>query len=300
MSARTFLWLSLSMSLLASSGAAAPDPPAALTAEEIDLARRVLDVFKNPCIRCHTPEAEKIGGGFDFILDLRRLAADEKFVVPFKPEESEIFLIVEADQMPPKESGLGPIRREDKETIRRWIELGAKSPEPEHAGDPGEPMGAASHGAERPFFSIDRFLAWIGHFHVASVHFPIALLLCAFLAEALLLKTRRESFKTVVRFCLWVGCASAVLAAALGWTRAEYGIYVGETKQWTLLYHRWLGVAAAAWALVAAIASDLRIREDSPRHRVLVRVAVALCAALAAATGAFGGALIHGWDHYMW
>jgi uncharacterized membrane protein/mono/diheme cytochrome c family protein len=272
-----------------------------LSAGEKALAEQVLAVFKSSCAKCHAPGAEKIGGDLDFILDLKRLAAIEDFIVPGNPQASLVYQVVADNDMPPRKSGLPPLADADKDVIHRWIEggagsLGAAAPDPQ-AGEGGGETGGTR--ASSPGWR-SRAIAWLGNLHMPAVHFPIALLLCALLAEILGGITGRDSFKTVVRFCLWVGFLSAVPAAALGWARAEHAVLSGDLKQWTLAWHRWLGVATASWALVAAGLSEIRFRKDSRGARAGARLAIALAALLAGVTGAFGGALVYGWHHYAW
>ncbi len=53
-------------------------------------------------------------------------------------------------------------------------------------------------------------IQWLGKFHPPSINFPIALLLMAAVAEALLLATGRPLFDHAARFCVWFGSAGMV------------------------------------------------------------------------------------------
>jgi uncharacterized membrane protein len=251
----------------------------------------VLSLFKATCAACHTPEAEKVGGGFDYVLDLGRVAANPEYIVPGKPEESELFLVIAEGDMPPRESGLAPVDEQGKETVKRWIALDAPAP---------AAAAAAPAASAEPVPLMDRVLRWVGNLHMPAVHFPIALLLCAALAELFFMVSGRESFMAVLRFCLWFGFLAALPAAAFGWARAEHGVFVGATKEWTLWWHRWLGVGVVGWAFVTSLVNEVRLRWEGPRSRFCARAALIAGAALVAATGAFGGALVFGWDHYAW
>src|SRR5258705_13416204 len=83
-------------------------------------------------------------------------------------------------------------------------------------------------------------LEWISRFHVVVVHFPIALLLTAALAEAMVMWRGATELVSVARFCVRLGAAGAIGAAALGWTR---GSYSGDASA-ILAFHRWIGTAA--------------------------------------------------------
>jgi hypothetical protein len=91
-----------------------------------------------------------------------------------------------------------------------------------------------------------------------------------------------------------LGAAGAVAAAGLGWLDAWGGAGAGAAA---LGRHRWLGTAAAGWALVTA---GLTVRDE---RRVVrsgrFRAALLLAAVLVAATGHFGGVLVHG-DVFAW
>ena len=53
--------------------------------------------------------------------------------------------------------------------------------------------------------------------HVALVHFPIALLTAAAVAELLQLGTGKPAYDAVSRYCIWFGTLSAMAAGVLGW-----------------------------------------------------------------------------------
>jgi hypothetical protein len=64
-------------------------------------------------------------GRFGYVLDLKRLAADREKVIPGRPAESELWALVEHDEMPPSDSPHGPLTPSQKETIRDWIAAGS-------------------------------------------------------------------------------------------------------------------------------------------------------------------------------
>src|SRR5947209_4130745 len=61
-----------------------------------------------------------------------------------------------------------------------------------------------------------------------------------------------------VHFCVALGAAGAVAAAALGWLLAWGGSGAGMPA--ALGLHRWLGTAAAVWAVAAALHSEREVR----------------------------------------
>src|SRR5262249_21392510 len=68
----------------ASRAAAGPGAPKGLAAE-------VLAVFSAKCAGCHGAGLARPRGGFGYVLDLRRLAANPGMVVPSKPDESDLW-----------------------------------------------------------------------------------------------------------------------------------------------------------------------------------------------------------------
>src|SRR5262249_39968308 len=92
--------------------AATPSP-----GEEQDVAAQVRAVFSARCVRCHGPDVARPKGGFGYILDLKRLAADSDKVVPSQPDESGLWQMVHNGEMPPPNSPTGALTAQEKEVI---------------------------------------------------------------------------------------------------------------------------------------------------------------------------------------
>jgi len=138
-------------------------------------------------------------------------------------------------------------------------------------------------------------LEWIGRLHPMVVHFPIAFFITALVAEIQFAATRRDLFRHSLRFLLWGGALSAIVAAALGWIFAA----TGQTDGGSLLVaHRWAGSAVAALGL-AVLAINERV-ERSVGSRALLRLCLAAIALLTAATGFLGASLLYGIEHLAW
>lgn len=136
----------------------------------------------------------------------------------------------------------------------------------------------------------------VGRLHPMVVHFPIALLLAAALAELLVIVSRAGHFAFAARFCLWTGSIGAVVAAALGWVAARSFPGVGPDAE-LLSVHRWLGITTAVLALVALGACERAHRSDSPRWRWAYRATLGLGCLVVGAAGHWGAALVYGWDY---
>jgi uncharacterized membrane protein len=134
-------------------------------------------------------------------------------------------------------------------------------------------------------------MALTGRFHPLLVHFPIALVLFAAVAELVSLTARFPAWHMVAVANIRVGAASAVASAGAGWILASSRIVEASPA---LEWHRWLGSAA----MVAAVAAALATAEmDRPARRLwLYRIALFWAAALVAVAGHFGALLVWGAD----
>ena len=116
----------------------------------------------------------------------------------------------------------------------------------------------------QPSFSIVDFL---GRLHPAIVHFPIALFLVAGLAEALLAFRLSTGLETTVRFLVYCGAITGVIAASLGWLAG--GMRMSDRSE-LLGLHRWTGTAIAATGILTAILVA------KGKNRVMFRAALLL------------------------
>jgi uncharacterized membrane protein len=156
------------------------------------------------------------------------------------------------------------------------------------AADGGEPEG------------LSRGVRFLGKFHPLAVHFPVALILAAVLAEFLLVLTSRRGFAEASHFAISTGALGAIVAIALGLAAGAYAGYSGKYAD-TLALHRGLGIAAGACAVLAAVFSILSRREKAgPRLVWVYRVALLASAALVGATGHLGATLVYGFDLLKW
>jgi uncharacterized membrane protein len=178
------------------------------------------------------------------------------------------------------------LSQEEKDVIRSWIATGAPSIPPAELNLTETSLGAPESPIEKDI------LRWLGPFHLVAVHFPIALLIAAALAEFWSAQHGIRIPTPEVRFCVLLGAASAVVAASLGWIHAANGHGVGALH--ILGLHRWIGTAVAAWAVGTAFFSE---REERRGVRSQwFRAWLFVGALLVAVEGHFGGMLVHGDD----
>ena len=147
----------------------------------------------------------------------------------------------------------------------------------------------------RSFF--EKMIRWLGKFHPPAVHFPIALLTAAAVAEFLRVATGKPAFDAITRYCVWFGTLTTAGAGTLGWFLAGFRL---TDASWVMLTHRWLGTSTVASAGLVLVLSELSCRPDRRRTRMSFRVALLVVAVLVSATGFFGGAVVFGLNHYTW
>ncbi len=253
------------------------------------LGDRVHAILQAHCVDCHGADLERPKGKFGYILDLARVAANPKMIVPGDPAKSELYQTVFHNEMPPPESKRPPLTPQEKEVIKTWIEYGAL---------PGSPDTNSPN--RQPLTLPRRILRDVGQFHPPSAHFPIALLLVAVPAELMWMMTRNDSWKAITRFCVTLGAATAVITAILGWCDAPFSTYAGASAS-VLLWHRWIGTATAIWAVLAATFLEFSNRRGNPpRLSRYFRLTLVTGAALVSVAGYLGASLIYGLNHFSW
>lgn len=163
--------------------------------------------------------------------------------------------------------------------------------------DDGHDHADHSHGSSAS--GLDKVVSWLGKFHPAATDFPIAMLIGAAMAELMLILTGRRMFGSAAKFMVWLGCASAVFAVALGWF---YAGFRWSDSSWVMTVHRWLGTGVGLWALVLLLLCIAAHREGGKgeRFRPWYRVSLFVGAAGVGLNGFFGGALVYGLNHYAW
>src|ERR1019366_8462449 len=129
-------------------------------------------------------------------------------------------------------------------------------------------------------------MALTGHLHPLLVHFPIALILIAAVSELVSLVTAFPEWHTCAVANVRAGAAFAVATVGTGWLLGSSRIVEASAG---LEWHRWLGLAAAVAAVVAALATS-----ESDRSRWCWRFRAALfgAAGLVAVAAHFGALLV--------
>jgi len=158
------------------------------------------------------------------------------------------------------------------------------------AGD--EPQEGHSHwGEDGPKTPFERALAKLGVFHALAVHFPIALILAAALAQALNIARKDQSYSDVVRFLVWTGALGGLVAGFFGWAHAGP---MASDEAGVMFTHRWLGTALALGLFAVAAAVEWRRQNPSAAPSLVLNFSLFGAAAAVALNGFLGGSLAHG------
>jgi uncharacterized membrane protein/mono/diheme cytochrome c family protein len=177
--------------------------------------------------------------------------------------------------------------------VRAFAPNTGKSRQAEQEGPVLDELSEA--GPPRGFFA--KLIRWLGKFHPPAVHFPIALLTAAAVAELLRIVTGKPPFDAISRYCIWFGTLTAVPAGALGWFLG--GFHLTDVS-WVMMTHRWLGTFTVAWAALVLALCEASRHPARLRTRMCFRVTLLVVAMLVSVTGFLGGAMVFGLDHYNW
>lgn len=271
---------------------ASAQPP--VTGPDRQLGNEVRDIFAVRCAGCHGPDLAKPKGRFGYVLDLGRVAQNPEMVIPSRPDESELWALVQRDEMPPS----GPLTTAEKESIREWILAGAPNISSPVSGTAGSSLRTELSIVDSSTISSPaiRAVRLVGKFHLLLLHFPIALLLTAGVAELLTALRGNRVPSATVRFCLSVTAVAIVPTVALGWVHASGGNGVGDPQ--LLAIHRWLGTAAGMWVIGTALGAGRDARTGVRSRGVQMALIVGIL--LVVATAHAGGLMAHGRDFFDW
>lgn len=93
-----------------------------------DIGSEVRGLFAAKCAGCHGAELTKPEGRFGYVLDLQRVANNPELVIPGRSQESELWQLIQHNEMPPSDSPFGTLTQRQKELIREWIATGTPEP----------------------------------------------------------------------------------------------------------------------------------------------------------------------------
>ncbi len=166
---------------------------------------------------------------------------------------------------------------------------GAAAGHHEQDGVDGHPHGLA------------RVIRFVGKFHPIAVHFPIAMIVAAVVAELLgcFPSTGKGLFLNASRFAIFAGALGGIAAVLLGWATGASAHYPPEFSL-TFNLHRWMGTSTSLAIVVCAVLCELSYRRDNAALRTGYRVALGVSVVLVCLTGYLGGTLVYGLNYHTW
>lgn len=144
---------------------------------------------------------------------------------------------------------------------------------------------------------LEAWLDFSGRLHPLLVHFPIALLIVAFLLEVVFGRSRRPGSVQSVLVVQTFGALGAAVAAGAGWMLALQHNASGARAE-ALELHRWAGVVTAAVALLALLVGLAVRKRQGGGGVALFRWLLFLGAGGVGAAGHLGAGLVWG-DSYL-
>jgi uncharacterized membrane protein len=134
---------------------------------------------------------------------------------------------------------------------------------------------------------------WLGRLHPGLVHFPVALLIFAFVAEMCCIATKDGRYSDIARFLVNMAAWVSIPAAATGFLRAGT-ITMDAAEQHLFAIHRIFGIATPILAfLCAGLSAGLR-RSGQIWEQMLYRVVLGMAAVSVAVAGYYGGEIVFG------
>jgi len=125
---------------------------------------------------------------------------------------------------------------------------------------------------------------FLGRLHPLILHFPIVLIIVAFLFEYLSRKSEQNDFGKPADIMLWAGAFSAVITAIAGFLLSLNGEYSGDS----FLFHKWFGLATSVASMGIVYLSN-----KYSTHQIFMPL-YGLLIGLLVVTGHFGATLTHG------
>ncbi|ATW05839.1 hypothetical protein CHN51_19160 (plasmid) [Sphingorhabdus sp. YGSMI21] len=141
----------------------------------------------------------------------------------------------------------------------------------------------------------ERLFIWLGKLHIVVIHFPIAMIVAAFAAEAFGVARNKPDWRSAARIMLVIGALGAVAAAFLGWFAGGFYLY---DRNLILTTHRYLGMTVAIGAVLLAWAGLRRFDHNVSEEKIfagllgLLTIGVLVQAFL-------GGTFMHGGLSHM-
>lgn len=135
------------------------------------------------------------------------------------------------------------------------------------------------------------FLTFFGRLHPMVVHFPVALIVVAFLMEMLSTRPGKEGLRQGADLLTLLGAVSAIFAVAMGLVLHEVETYGGDLIE----YHEWTGILTMVLTIIAA--GLLRRVNRRNSGRASYRLVLGFSVVTLTIAGHLGASITHGEDY---
>lgn len=272
---RTFVLLGLLLTAWAAEPTAAPVPASGIPGTVMSpyasefFHKKVQPIFVEHCNECHANGRRKGGLSMASLHDFLEGGNEGIVLIPGDVAKSALIPSIrweahdEELNMPPKKR----LSDVDVATLTKWVDMGAPWP----LSDATTPAESVPVTKTKPPF--------IGRLHPVIVHFPIACLLLAVLAEALVV-LRGNAWRPLTAFLLIIG-TTAALAAVIS------GTWLAEDMTAAIQRHQIVG-----WVTLISATASCGLLFLSRRWPL--RIALIVTAAAAGLAGHLGGDLVYG------
>lgn len=133
-----------------------------------------------------------------------------------------------------------------------------------------------------------------GKMHPLVIHFPIALVFTAFLAEGLAILTKAKWCNQTALLCIGIAAVGGIASGVFGWAASTQLEVVGDDIQ-RLWLHKAFALSAIGMTLATGAAALFHYRhEESNRAQTVYRILLLVTVATTSLAGHFGGELVHG------
>jgi uncharacterized membrane protein len=140
---------------------------------------------------------------------------------------------------------------------------------------------------------VSDLIIFFGRFHPFFLHLPIGFLIIGVTLEILSRFKRYSQYKPAVGLVLYLGAASALVAAGLGYMLAQEGGYNEDL----LSIHQWSGISLVIFTIVAALLHWQRQRNAAAYIDKVYITMLLLMMVTLTITGHYGGSLTHGTEY---